>query len=168
MIQLQCILFTIFYFIFLWLQTTSKCAHTYSGFPETEQERLSESPSRKMAEGGTILTEGATVGRQKQRPVGRWWTCRKKIKKTVCKINLLAQKNSWINTVTEQNKGNKEKSGKTGRNTSLRQLFSRQLAYNHSGKTAHHSCCCCLCCAYSSDAYSIRAMSWSLLPVVWL
>lgn len=167
-----CFLFVIFYLIFWWLQTTRKRTHTYSGFPETEQERLSESPSRKMPEGGTILTEGATVGRQKQRPVGRWWTCRRKVKKTVRNIKLLAQKhyNSWVNTVIEQNKGNKEKSGKIGRNTSLWQLFPRQLAYNHPGKTAHH-CCCCLCCVY----FSIEAMSnqvcnnsWSLLPVVWL
>lgn len=168
-----CFLFVIFYLIFLWLQTTSKRAHTYSGFPVTEQERLSESPSRKMPEGGTIFTEGATVGRQKQRPVGRWWACRRKVKKTVRNIKLLAQKhyNSWINTVIEQKKGNKEKSGKTGRNTSLWQLFPRQLAYNHPGKTAHHCCCCCLCCVY----FSIGGMSnqvwnnsWSLLPVVWL
>lgn len=36
----------------------------------TEQVRLSESPSRKMPEGGTILTVGATVGRHKERGGG--------------------------------------------------------------------------------------------------
>lgn len=66
--QLQCILFILFFF--LRLQTIRKHAYTYSGFPVTEQVRLSESPSRKMPEGGTILTEGATMGRQKKRPVG--------------------------------------------------------------------------------------------------
>lgn len=43
---------------------------TYRGFPVTEQVRLSESPSRKMPEGGTILTVGATVGRHKERGGG--------------------------------------------------------------------------------------------------
>lgn len=33
----------------------------------TEQVRLSESPSRKIPGGGTILTVGATVGRHKER-----------------------------------------------------------------------------------------------------
>lgn len=32
----------------------------------TEQVRLSESPSRKMPDGGTILTVGATVGTEQQ------------------------------------------------------------------------------------------------------
>ncbi len=41
--------------------------HTYSGFPVTVQVRLSESPSRKMPEGGEILTVGATVGGEKDR-----------------------------------------------------------------------------------------------------
>lgn len=36
----------------------------------TEQVRLSESPSRKMPEGGIILTVGATVGRHKERGGG--------------------------------------------------------------------------------------------------
>lgn len=40
---------------------------TYRGFPVTEQVRLSESPSRKIPGGGTILTVGATVGRHKER-----------------------------------------------------------------------------------------------------
>lgn len=71
--------FTILIRVFLRLQTISKHAYTYSGFPVTEQVRLSESPSRKMPEGGTILTDGATVGRQKQMPVGEWWTSVKKI-----------------------------------------------------------------------------------------
>lgn len=39
--------------------------HTYSGFPLTEQVRLSESPSRKIPAGGIILTVGATVGRRR-------------------------------------------------------------------------------------------------------
>lgn len=40
---------------------------TYRGFPVTEQVRLSESPSRRMPEGGTILTVGATVEKEKER-----------------------------------------------------------------------------------------------------
>lgn len=40
---------------------------TYRGFPVTEQVRLSESPSRKIPGGGTILTVGATVGRHRER-----------------------------------------------------------------------------------------------------
>lgn len=60
------------YLFILNLKTVSKNAYTYSGFPVTEQVRLSESPSRKMPEGGTILTDGATVGRQNQRLVGGW------------------------------------------------------------------------------------------------
>lgn len=57
---------------FLREQTSRKHDHTYRGFPLTEQVRLSESPSRKMPDGGTILTVGATVGRQKQSLVGGW------------------------------------------------------------------------------------------------
>lgn len=38
--------------------------HTHSGFPVTEQVRLSESPSRRIPCGGLILTVGATVERQ--------------------------------------------------------------------------------------------------------
>lgn len=37
--------------------------YTHSGFPVTEQVRLSESPSRKMPCGGVILTMGATMKR---------------------------------------------------------------------------------------------------------
>lgn len=55
--------------------SASDCEHkhtkihmqTYRGFPVTEQVRLSESPSRKIPGGGTILTVGATVGRHKER-----------------------------------------------------------------------------------------------------
>lgn len=46
---------------------TDAHTNTYRGFPVTEQVRLSESPSRKMPEGGTILTVGATVEREKKR-----------------------------------------------------------------------------------------------------
>lgn len=65
-------IFLFFFLYFLGLQTISKHAHTYSGFPVTEQVRLSESPSRKMPGGGTILTEGATVGETKKRETGGW------------------------------------------------------------------------------------------------
>lgn len=56
------------------VQRISKVAHTYSGFPVTEQMRLSESPSRKIPEGGRIFTVGATVGRdtQSHTQAGRW------------------------------------------------------------------------------------------------
>lgn len=40
---------------------TNQIRQTYKGFPVMEQVRLSESPSRKMPEGGTIRTVGATV-----------------------------------------------------------------------------------------------------------
>lgn len=42
---------------------------TYRGFPVMEQVRVSESPSRKIPEGGTIRTVGATAEKHKGKRV---------------------------------------------------------------------------------------------------
>lgn len=112
----------------------------------TEQVRLSESPSRKMPEGGTILTVGATVGRKKERRRrGKHEYVREKTRKA-------QQKTKWIKGIkmerqserTEKNqerererdseRGNKkeeqgkseEVAGEDGSLTSVSKATSRQ------------------------------------------
>lgn len=121
------------HFVHLKVKTISD--HTYSGFPVTEQVRLSESPSRKMPVGGVILTVGATVGRKRE--TGQWmvqvlW----KIKKRVHTF-ATSQQLEWHRVRTKKKKIGKSRK-QCGRNESLQHLFPRQLASNRTVKTGYH------------------------------